>query len=134
MPTQIFVNIPVKNLDRSVKFYTALGFTFNPTFTDANATCMIVGENIFVMLLVEPYFKSFIKKDVADARRVAEAIICISADGRGAIDEMVKKAIAAGGSVTTEAKDLGFMYQHGFEDPDGHLWELVHMTGEPPKA
>ena len=131
MPTQIFVNLPVKDLDRSVAFFTALGYSFNPQYTDENATCMIVDENIFVMLLVEPYFKSFIKKEVCDARRNTEVIVCLSADSRDAVDALVRKAIEAGGKAPTEAKDHGFMYQHGFEDPDGHLWELVHMSGAP---
>ena len=131
MPTQIFVNLPVKDLDRSVAFFTALGYSFNPQYTDENATCMIVDENIFVMLLVEPYFKTFIKKELCDARRSTEVIVCLSADSRDAVDALVRKAIEAGGKAPAEARDHGFMYQHGFEDPDGHLWELVHMSGAP---
>ena len=131
MASQIFVNLPVKNLDRSVAFFTALGFGFNPQYTDENATCMIVGENIFVMLLVEPYFKTFIRKGVSDARKSAEVIVCLAVDSRDEVDTLVRKAIDRGGKAPMEAKDHGFMYGHGFEDLDGHLWELIHSTGTP---
>jgi predicted lactoylglutathione lyase len=128
MATQIFVNLPVKDLPRSVTFFTALGYRFDPKFTDQNATCMIVADNIFVMLLVEKFFRSFTTKEVADARHTTEVLVCLSADSREAIDALVAKALAAGGSTPMPAKDYGFMYQHGFEDPDGHLWELVYMN------
>jgi len=126
MATQIYVNLPVKDLDRSVKFFTQLGFSFNPQFTDENATCMIVDENIFVMLLVEPYFKTFIDKEISDATRSTEVIVCLSAESRAKADDLVAKASAAGGKATA-SKDYGFMYQTGFQDPDGHLWELAYM-------
>lgn len=126
MATQIFVNLPVKNLDSSVKFFTRLGFSFNPQFTDENATCMIVDDNIFVMLLVEPYFKSFIDKDICDATRSTEVIVCLSAESRAKADDLVAKATAGGGKATA-SKDYGFMYQTGFQDLDGHLWELAYM-------
>ncbi|MDO1448993.1 VOC family protein [Rhodocytophaga aerolata] len=127
MATQIFVNLPVKDLKRSVEFFTKLGYTFNAQFTDEKATCMIVGENIFVMLLVEPFFKSFIKKDIADATKSAEVIIALSADNKESIDELVNKAIAAGATTPVTKQDQGFMYSWGFQDLDGHLWELVYM-------
>lgn len=127
MAKQIFVNLPVKDLDRSVKFFTALGFSFNPQFTDENATCMIVAENIFVMLLVEKYFKTFTHKPVADASGSTEVLVCLSCEDRAEVDAMVRKALDAGGKAPAAAKDYGFMYQHGFEDPDGHLWELAYM-------
>ena len=130
MTTKMFVNLPVKDLDRSVKFFTALGFKFNPQFTDENATCMIVSEENFVMLLVESYFKTFTPKPVSDARKSTEVLICLSADSRKDIDEMVSKAVAAGATTPRPAQDLGFMYQHGFEDLDGHLWELAFMNLE----
>lgn len=126
MATQIFVNLPVKNLDSSVKFFTHLGYSFNPQFTDENATCMIVEENIFVMLLVEPYFKTFIDKDICDATRSTEVIVCLSAESREKADDLVAKATAGGGKATA-SKDYGFMYQTGFQDLDGHLWELAYM-------
>jgi predicted lactoylglutathione lyase len=127
MATQIYVNLPVKNLDKSVAFFTALGFKFNPQFTDENATCMIVGENIYVMLLVESYFKTFTPKTIADAKKSTEVLLCLSCDSRAEVDAQVAKAVAAGGSTPNKAQDHGFMYQHGFEDLDGHLWELAHM-------
>jgi len=127
MATQIFVNLPVKDLKRSVEFFTRLGYTFNPKFTDENATCMIIGKDIFVMLLVENFFKTFTKKELCDARKSTEVLVCLSADSRAKIDELVAAAVAAGGSTPNGSKDHGFMYQHGFEDLDGHLWELVYM-------
>jgi uncharacterized protein len=133
MPRQIFVNLPVADLERSVDFFTALGFTFNPTFTDENATCMIVADNIFVMLLVKKFFQTFTKKRIVDATQEAEVAICLSADSRADVDDMVAKALKAGGTIPGPAQDHGFMYQHSFEDPDGHNWELVFMSGEPPK-
>jgi len=127
MATQIFVNLPVKDLKRSVEFFTRLGYKFDPKFTDENATCMIVGENIFVMLLVESFFKTFIKKGLCDATRSTEVIVCVSADSRAKVDELVAEAVAAGGTTPMDSKDYGFMYQHGFQDLDGHLWELIYM-------
>jgi uncharacterized protein len=127
MATQIFVNLPVKNLKRSVDFFTKVGYSFNPQFTDENATCMIVGENIFVMLLVEDFFRTFTKKELCDATRSTEVIVCVSAESRQKVNELVAKATAAGATTPMESKDYGFMYQHGFQDLDGHLWELVYM-------
>ncbi|HEX5726189.1 MAG TPA: VOC family protein [Longimicrobiaceae bacterium] len=133
MATQIFVNLPVKDLQRSVAFFTQLGYTFNPQYTDENATCMIVGENIFVMLLVESYFKTFTPKPVADATQGTEVIVALDAESREAVDALVAKAVAAGGTTPREATDYGFMYQHGYQDPDGHLWEVFYMQpGGPP--
>ncbi|MGH6928625.1 MAG: VOC family protein [Dongiaceae bacterium] len=128
MATQIFVNLPVKDLKKSVTFFTSLGFKFNPQFTDENATCMIVGENIFVMLLVESFFKTFTSKALCDATKQTEVIVCISVDGRKKVDDMVGKAVAAGGTTPRKSQDHGFMYQHGFQDLDGHLWEVIHMA------
>lgn len=132
MSTQIFVNLPVSDLDRSVAFFTKLGFTFNPQFTDETATCMIVSEDIFVMLLIREKFASFTPKEICDATKATEVLICLSRESRKSVDDMVAAAIDAGGTSPTPAKDYGFMYQHGFEDPDGHIWELVHM--EPSEA
>jgi uncharacterized protein len=131
VPKQIFVNLPVKDLDRSVAFFTALGFSFNPQFTDQNATCMVVSDDIFVMLLVEPFFAGFTPKRVADAFAATEVLVALSLDSRAEVDAMVAKALAAGGKAPMPAKDHGFMYQHGFEDPDGHLWEVFHMSEMP---
>jgi uncharacterized protein len=127
MTTQIYVNLPVKNLNRSVEFFTQLGFTFNPQFTDENATCLIVGENIFVMLLVEKFFLTFTAKPICDATKSTEVLVCLSCESRAEVDELVRKAIAAGGTSPRKPQDHGFMYGHGFEDLDGHIWELIYM-------
>jgi predicted lactoylglutathione lyase len=128
MATQIYVNLPIKDLQKSVAFFTQIGFTFNPQFTNENATCMIVGENIFVMLLVEDFFKTFTPNPICDARKATEVLICLSRESRAQVDAMVSAAVAAGGRTHNEAKDHGFMYIHGFQDLDGHLWELTHMV------
>ena len=127
MPTKIFVNLPVKDLNKSIDFFTKLGYSFNLQFTDEKATCMIISEDIYVMLLVEDFFKTFTKKDVADATKTSEVILCLSADSREKVDELVTKAIEAGGTVPNEKQDHGWMYQHGFQDLDGHLWEVAYM-------
>ena len=127
MATQMFVNLPVKDLKRSVEFFTKLGYTFNPQFTDENATCMIISEHNYAMLLVEPFFKSFTEKQIADATKTVEVIVALSADSRAAVDSLVAKAVAAGAKTPNPAKDYGFMYQHGYQDLDGHLWEVFWM-------
>jgi uncharacterized protein len=127
MSTQIFVNLPVKDLNKSVDFFTKLGYAFNPQFTDENATCMIVSEEIFVMLLVEKFFKTFTPKEICDTTKSAEVLIALSFNSRAEVDDMVAKAIAAGGTTYKEPQDLGFMYQHGFQDLDGHIWEIFFM-------
>jgi predicted lactoylglutathione lyase len=133
MHSQIFVNLPVKDLPRSVLFFTSLGYTFNPTFTDENATCMIIGENLFVMLLVEKFFSSFTNKAITDTAKATEVLTCVACDSREHVDTLVAKARAGGAQVPREPQDHGFMYAHGYEDLDGHTWELIHMTGEPPR-
>lgn len=127
MSRQIYVNLPVKDLNKSVAFFTRLGFKFNPQFTDENATCMIVGENIFVMLLVEKFFQTFTSKPVTDARKNTEVLIGLSCASRAEVDELVRSALAAGGTAPREPQDLGFMYGHDFEDLDGHIWEPFYM-------
>ena len=126
-PRQLFVNLPVENLDRTVAFFTALGFGFNPQFTDENATCMVISEHIQVMLLVEPFFAGFTKKPIADARAATEVLLALSCESREEVDAMVAKAIAAGAATPMPVKDMGFMYQHAFEDLDGHQWEVFWM-------
>lgn len=127
MKTKIFVNLPIKDLNKSVAFFTKLGFSFNPQFTDENATCMIIGEDIFIMLLVEKFFKSFTKKDVCDTSRNTEAIVALSVESREKVDQMMEKAKEAGGSEPGEKQDHGWMYGRSFEDIDGHLWEVFFM-------
>ena len=128
MAKQIFVNLPVADLERAIAFFSALGFTFNAQWTDSSATCMIVGEYIFVMLLNRERFQTFTPKPVADARQTTEVLVCLGLDSRDEVDTLVRKAVAAGGSIYNEAQDHGFMYGHGFQDLDGHLWELVYLV------
>ena len=127
MSTKIFVNLPVKDLNRSIDFFTRLGFTFNPQFTDETATCMVVSEDIFVMLLTHDKFKTFTPKEICDATKSTEVLVCLSLESRERVGEMVRKAVAAGGSTYNDPKDYGFMYAHGFQDLDGHIWELIYM-------
>lgn len=127
MPRNLYVNLPVRDLARTVDFFVALGFSFNPKFTDDNATCMIVNENTSVMLLVESYFATFTKKPVADASAVTETLLAISVDSRAEVDEFVARALVKGATEYAEAKDYGFMYQRGIADLDGHQWEVFFM-------
>jgi predicted lactoylglutathione lyase len=136
MHKQIFVNLPVKNLARSRAFFSSLGFEFNPQFSNDDGACMIIGENIFAMLLTEPFFRGFTTKPIADAREATEVLTCLSCESRDEVDALVAKAIAAGGRAPNPKQDHGFMYGHGFEDLDGHLWELAWMdqAALPPQA
>jgi hypothetical protein len=127
MARKIFVNLAVMHLDKSIAFFKELGFTFNPQFTDENATCMIVSDDIYVMLLTEDYFKTFTPKPICDATRSTEVLVALSLDSRTAVDQMVEKAVAAGGTTYKEAQDHGFMYAHGFQDLEGHIWEVFFM-------
>lgn len=127
MATNIFVNLPVKNLDKSIGFFTQLGYKFDPQFTDETATCMIVSDTIFVMLLTEAKFGQFTPKPICDASKSTEVLVCLSAESRADVDEMVRKALAAGGSTYKDPQDYGFMYGHGYQDLDGHIWELMYM-------
>ena len=123
MITNIFVNLPVKDLNKTVEFFTKLGFTFNPQFTDENATCMIVGKDIFVMLLVEKFFKTFTKKEISDTTKNTEAIVALSAQSREEVDQMTEKVLGAGGREVRDPQDHGWMYGRSFEDINGHLWK-----------
>ena len=127
MVTQIFVNLPVKDLDKSVAFFTKLGFAFNPQFTDEKAACLIIGENIYAMLLVEEFFRTFTKKEIIDAKKSTEMILALAADKKERVDEMAKLAVEAGGITPSTPQDLGFMYSRNFQDLDGHLWEILYM-------
>lgn len=127
MATKIFINLPVKDLNRSIEFFTSLGYSFNPQFTNEQGAALVISDNIFFMLLTEPFFKSFIKKEIADATKVTESISCISVDSREAVDEIVRKAVAGGATTPGEKQDYGWMYNHGFQDLDGHLWEFSYI-------
>ena len=124
---QIFVNLSVKDLKRTTEFFTKLGFKFNPKFTDENAACLIIGENIFAMLLVEKYFKTFIKKELCNSKKSTEVLTALSVESKEKVDEIVNKAIKIGGRKAREPQDHGFMYGRSFEDLDGHIWEVFWM-------
>jgi predicted lactoylglutathione lyase len=136
MSRKIFVNLPIKNMQRSKAFFAALGFSFNPQFTNEQGACMVISENIFAMLLVEPFFQSFTKKQIADATKTTEVMIALSCESRAEVEELVRKALAAGGGTHSEPQDHGFMYTHGFQDLDGHIWEVAYMdmSAAPPQA
>jgi uncharacterized protein len=128
---KIFVNLAVRDLKRAKGFFSALGFDYNPKFTDDKAACMVISDEGYVMLLAEPFFKSFITREVCDTSRQNEALIALSCESRNEVDELVKKAIDAGGHDAMPAQDLGFMYGRSFYDLDGHHWEVMWMD---PKA
>jgi hypothetical protein len=127
MATKIFINLPVKNLGISKRFFSELGFAFNDDFADENMECVVVSADIYVMLLVEPYFKTFTNKDIADATKTTEAIMALGVESRQRVDELADKALASGGQYADDPRDLGFLYGRNFQDPDGHLWDVIHM-------
>jgi len=136
MARKIFVNLPIKDMKRSQAFFRALGFDFNPQFTNEQGACMVISEDIYAMLLVEPFFQTFTKKPISDAKKSTEVLVCLSCESRAEVDTLVKKAVAAGGTAPNTPQDHGFMYGHGFEDLDGHVWELMWMdpSATPPQA
>jgi uncharacterized protein len=125
--TKIFVNLPVKDLECSKAFFASLGFSFNEQFSDEKAACLVIGENLHAMLLTERFFSTFTKKPVSDATKHTEVLIAIDLESREEVDIVVRKAVEAGGKTYMDPQDHGWMYQHSFEDPDGHQWELVYM-------
>ncbi|MEV0784187.1 VOC family protein [Streptomyces sp. NPDC050423] len=127
MPQMIFVNLPVKDLETTKGFFGKLGFSFNPQFSDENTACLVISDTIFAMLITEPRFKDFTKKEIADASKTTEMLLALSADSREKVDELADAALAAGGSPANEPQDLGFMYGRSFQDPDHHIWEVVWM-------
>ena len=133
MHSQIFVNLPIAHMARSQAFFKALGYSFNPDFTNDQGAALVLGENLFAMLLVHDFFKTFTGKPVAYATKSTEVLVCLACDSREQVDALVAKAVAAGGKAPRPPQDHGFMYGHGFEDLDGHIWELIHMAGMPPK-
>lgn len=128
MHKQIFVNLPIANMVRSQAFFRALGYAFNPQFSNDQGACLVVGKNLFVMLLVKDFYQTFTSKAIADARTTSEVLVCFSCDSREEVDALVAKAVAAGGTTPRSVQDLGFMYSHSFDDLDGHTWEFVHMV------
>lgn len=133
--SHLFVNLSVKDLPRSKAFFESLGYAFNPQFTNDVAACLVLGDNLFAMLLTEPFFQGFTKKAVADAKATTEVLVCVSCESREQVDDLVRKAVAAGANTPVPAQDHGFMYGHGFEDLDGHQWELnwMDMSAVPPQ-
>jgi len=127
MAQQIFVNLSVKDLNKSKQFFGALGYSFNPQFTNDVAACMVISDTIFAMLLTETFFKTFTSKELVDAKKATEVLVCLSTESRAEVDEIVRKAVAAGGRIYNKPQDHGFMYGHGFEDLDGHQWEFAYM-------
>ncbi|MCU0963933.1 MAG: VOC family protein [Burkholderiaceae bacterium] len=127
MIRQIFVNLPIRDMQRSQAFFKALGLSFDPRFTNDQGACLEIAQNIYAMLLVEPFFQGFTKLPVADARKSTEVVIALSCDSRAEVDAWVAQAVAAGGTTPNAPVDHGFMYQHGFADPDGHQWEVFWM-------
>ncbi len=135
MHKQIFVNLPIADMQKSQAFFKQLGYTFNPDFTNDQGACMVVGDNLYVMLLVKDFFQGFTGKPVADATQSTEVLVCLSCESRAEVDDLVARAVAAGGSAPRPPQDYGFMYGHGFEDLDGHIWELAYMEpGAKPNA
>ena len=125
MATAIFVNLPVSDLERSKAFFTALGYTINPQFSDENAASVVFSDTIYAMLLTEARFKDFTPRAIADARTATEAIICLGAPSRDEVDRIADAALANGGGPVSDPQDHGFMYGRSFADPDGHIWEVM---------
>ncbi|HKO56751.1 MAG TPA: VOC family protein [Thermoanaerobaculia bacterium] len=131
MSREIFVNLPVRDLQKSMQFFTALGFSFNPQFTDDKAACMIISDKAYVMLLSEPFFRGFTRNAICDTSASTEALLALSCTSKAEVDQLVRKAIDAGGRHAVDANDHGFMYGWSFYDLDGHHWEVLWMD---PKA
>lgn len=127
MTQKIFVNLPIRNMERTQAFFKGLGYSFNPQFTNDQGACMVISDTIYVMLLVEPFFKGFTNKPVADATKSTEVLIALDCESRAAVEEMVKRAVSLGATTPMPPQDHGFMYQHGFTDLDGHMWEVFYM-------
>jgi len=127
MIKKIFVNLPVRDLNKSIQFFTKMGFRFNPKFTDQNATCMIINDTIFAMLIVEKVFKTFTPKKISNAKENTEVLLALSVESKKEVDSIMSKALAAGGKEPREAQDHGWMYGRSIEDLDGHIWEIFYM-------
>ena len=127
MSSKIFVNLPVKDLKRSMAFFKSLGFAFNPQFSDDTAACMVIGPENFAMLLTHEKFGEFSTKKIVDAKKSVEVLVAVSFDSRERVDEIMAAALKSGGTEPHQARDYGFMYQRSFDDPDGHTWEVFYM-------
>lgn len=127
MATKVFINLPVKDLDKSKAFFKGLGYSFNPQFSDENAGCMVISDSIYAMLLTESYFKTFTNKEISDAKTSTEVLITLDANSKGEVEQIIAKAKDLGATIYSEAQDHGWMYQHSFADLDGHQWEFTYM-------
>lgn len=127
MPTKIFVNLPVKDLEKSKAFFTKIGFTINPQFTDETAACIVISEDIYAMILTHTKFKEFTKKEIADATKTTEVLTCLSLDSKEKVNELADTALQAGATETREPMDYGFMFVRSFNDLDAHIWEVIWM-------
>jgi predicted lactoylglutathione lyase len=134
MSTQIFVNLPTADLPRTLAFWKALGYSHNPMFSDDTAACIVISEHIHIMALTYPKFREFTPREICDTTKATQVLNCLSCESREAVEDVVAKALANGGSSYAEPKDYGFMYQHCFADPDGHQWEFIHMSAMPPQS
>ena len=123
-----FTNLPVKDLEKSMDFYTRLGFEFNEDFTGENAACLVISDSSYSMLMTESFFQMSTNKEIADASKTTEVVIALTADSREEVDEMVNKALDAGSREPVPTADQPWMYCRTFEDPDGHVWQLFHMS------
>lgn len=133
MIKQIIINVPVADLPRSMAFFRALGFSHNPQFTDDTAACIVISETISIMLLTHYKFREFTPKAICDTNKAVEVLLCLACESRQEVDDLVAKALAAGGTIHDKPEDFGFMYTHSFVDPDGHGWGVLHMSAPPPK-
>ncbi|MEO8154408.1 MAG: VOC family protein [Rhizobacter sp.] len=127
MTTKIFVNMPVKDLPRSRAFFESMGYHFNPQFSNDQAASLVISDTIYAMLLTEPFFKGFTTRSIADTKETVEMLVCLTCESRAQVDDLMAKAVAAGGTVPSPPQVNDFMYGHGFADLDGHHWELVYM-------
>lgn len=123
----IFVNLPVADLDASKKFFTGLGYSINPQFSDENAASVVISDTIVAMLLTKPFYATFTDKEIVDATKSSEVLVALSAESREKVDELVDRALSLGGTSTGKTQDLGFMYGRSFDDLDGHTWEVIWM-------
>lgn len=134
MNKQIFLNLPVADLPKSKAFFQALGYSSNPQFCDDTSACIVISDTIFVMLATHAKFRQFTPKAVCDTTQAVEVLISLSCESRQEVDDLVAKALAAGGTTYDKPEDLGFMYSHSFVDPDGHGWGVLHMSSPPPNS
>lgn len=130
MSRNIFVNLPVRDLQKSIAFFTSLGFRLNQQFTDETAACIVISDNIHTMLLTRPKFREFTRKEIADATKTTEVLTALSVDSREEVDRLVDRALTNGATEVREPRDYGFMFLRSFNDPDGHIWEIFWMNPE----